>query len=60
MAFVRYHRDKIKKNPLIEERDYSRFMILLSLLRLVITCTEGRLNGVAVVNHLNIGDVPVN
>lgn len=62
-SLIRYHRGKIIKKPTLFELDKTRFMTLLSLFRLAILCTKGRLNSapiplkIHIDNHLIVGEV---
>ncbi|MCG7530518.1 hypothetical protein MHM98_03995 [Psychrobium sp. MM17-31] len=64
-GLVRYHRGKIKSDPLLNELDQTRFLTLLSLFRLAIICTKGRLNSAPIPlkvivddEHFIVGEVP--
>jgi len=56
MTLVRYHRGKITKHPVLFSIERNRFMTLLSLFRLAIICTKGRLNSAPIGLQININN----
>ena len=64
IALVRYHRAAIIKHPQLFNIENTRFTILLSMFRLAIICTRGRIHSapiplkITVKNHFIVGEAP--